>query len=226
MKVGVIYKVQNLDNGRIYVGCTLKFGHRVQQHINAALRGSLERLFYPELKVSPESFSFQMLETNVPFSELKQKESQWIAKLGSKDTGYNKCVYHGHESISTETVKEIGMWLEESSATFKEIAALFDVSPDMVSSINRGESWINPDKTYPLRRSTIKRKKLTIAQLELIHQRLADKTYSFADIATEFGWKSQAVLRKINAGTYSIRLLPSNAYPIRPVDSRKGSRQR
>jgi predicted DNA-binding protein YlxM (UPF0122 family) len=178
------------------------------------------------MKNTPEKFGFQILEAGVPLSRLRIAESEWISKLKSSVDGYNRCVHSGNEKLTELQVTEIEAMLEAEKLAFKEIADLFDIDSSAVSDINRGKSWRKPLKEYPLRKSTVTRKKLSLDDLEQIHELLADNSMSFSAIAAMFGWKSQAVLRKINAGTYSIRLRPQNVYPIRPVDSRKGSRQR
>ena len=82
------------------------------------------------------------------------------------------------------------------------------------------QRWLD----YPLRKATVKRKKLTEKDVYEIYSLLSDSSLTFKQIATRYGWSSEAVLRKINNGTYSISPLPKSAYPIRVVDSRKGKR--
>ena len=222
MQKGVIYKVQNLENGKVYVGCTLNFGKRIASHLSCAFAGKTDRAFYAELKDYPERFSFQMLEFNVPISDLKIRESHWISLCDSAVTGYNQCVYAANEDLSESDVKEIKMMLSDDVIKFSDIAKLFNVSESAVSDINRGKSWFCDKTSYPLRRNTVKRKKLDIDTLVLIHELLKEPSISFREIANRFGWESEAVVRKINAGTYSVRLYKPEEYPIRSVDSRKG----
>lgn len=90
------------------------------------------------------------------------------------------------------------------------------------SLISQEKSWVTSETEYPLRKSTVKRKQLTHKDIGAIYDLLRDETLSFKDIAQIYGWKSEAVLRKINNGTYSNSPLPASDYPIRPIDSRKG----
>ncbi len=226
MKNGVVYKIQNIDNGKTYVGCTRNFGQRISCHLTRAFVGDTSFLFYPELRESPEKFVFQILESDVPLFDLKVKESRWISELCTVQDGYNQCVVSGNEILTEPEVNDIKMMLEMEIVKFSDIATMFGVDPCAISDINRGKSWHDPSRIYPLRKNTVVRKKLSVDDLQRIHDMLADETFSFVDIAKEFGWESQAVVRKINAGTYSIRLYPLDAYPIRSVDSRKGSRKR
>jgi hypothetical protein len=61
---------------------------------------------------------------------------------------------------------------------------------------------------------------LTMEKTGLVYQ--IKNLENSSEIALELGWSSEAVLRKINNGTYSVSPLPKECYPIRSVDSRKG----
>ncbi|MBR4642208.1 MAG: GIY-YIG nuclease family protein [Selenomonadaceae bacterium] len=86
---GVIYKITNTLNGKLYVGQTRqKFGTRIRQHkcdskkakvgIGAAIR-----------KYDWENFSVEVLET-CPVEKLNEREIFWIRELNSKSpNGYN-----------------------------------------------------------------------------------------------------------------------------------------
>lgn len=225
METGVIYKVQNLENERAYIGCTRNFPQRIGQHLLLSSIGDESLRFYPELKKYPEKFYFQILESGVTLCRLRERESYWINKLNSIECGYNECLYSGNEKISLIQVNEIKLILKTEKTKFSVIAEFFNIDASTISDINCGKAWYDPSITYPIRRSTVKRKKLSIDQLRLIHELLSDTNISFSEIAAMFGWESESVIRKINAGTYSVKVLDDNSYPIRSIDSRKGSRR-
>ena len=224
MQCGIVYKIQNLDNGKVYVGCTFNFGRRMNEHLCDAASGKADTDLYRDMGQSPERFTFQIIECNISPSDLKARESHWISFYDSARNGYNRCVYAANEELDEYQVDEIAKMLSTSTIKFSEIAKIFGVDESTISDINRGKTWYSSNNTYPLRRNTVKRKKLSLDTLKQIHDLLRDPCISFREIANRFGWESEAVVRKINAGTYSIRLYDMNEYPIRFVDSRKGSR--
>lgn len=207
------------------MGCTRNFSVRIGQHLALSSSGDESLAFYPELKKNLEHFCFQILESGVLLSRLRERESYWISKLDSIESGYNQCLYSGNEKISLVQVNEIKLILKTEKTQLSAIAESKSVDPSVISDINRGKAWYNPSTTYPIRRNTVRRKKLSIDELTEIHKMLANPSISFAEIASSFGWESQSVIRKINAGTYSVRLLDDASYPIRSVDSRKGLRR-
>ena len=55
--MGVIYKVTNLKNGKIYIGQTNDFQRRKREHLNAAKKEKDNYLFHKALrKYGEESF--------------------------------------------------------------------------------------------------------------------------------------------------------------------------
>ena len=83
--MGVIYKLTNLKNGKIYVGQTVQFKKRMNHHrhskqpgVDAAIR-----------KYGWENFSVEILE-ECPEEMLDEREIFWIAELNSMfPNGYN-----------------------------------------------------------------------------------------------------------------------------------------
>ncbi|TAO04553.1 MAG: hypothetical protein EYR95_03555 [Phormidium sp. SL48-SHIP] len=223
---GVIYQILNHSNGKVYIGCTTSFAGRIGSHIKNAYGGALATDLYKDMNQDITQFSFQILEQQIPRSDLRRKESEWIIQKDAIRSGYNAVRTSGNEKLSEEELHEIRDYIQSTRLKFSEIGEMYGVKEGIIADINLGRAWFDDNCTYPLGKSTVKRKKLTEEDVLEIYSLLQNPELSFRDIASVYGWRSEAVLRKINNGTYSISPLPPSSYPIRSVDSRKGQRQR
>ena len=80
---GVIYKATNIKNGKMYVGQTVNFNRRKNDHLNYARKG-VEQAFYRAIrKYGEESFVWEIIDHAISEDELNQKEVYWIDKLKS-----------------------------------------------------------------------------------------------------------------------------------------------
>jgi group I intron endonuclease len=215
--------ILNVSNGKRYVGLTTNFPTRIRSHLQVASTLKIDSELYRDMNTNLTNFSFQILQEQVPLKKLREVETNWIEKLGTLSE-YNIVRKSGNERLNENEIDEICSLIETTNLKFEEIALIFEVSSALIADINLGRAWGNSKFIYPLRKTTVKRKKLTEKDILDIYEKLRNPLLSFDDIKKCYGWDSQAVLRKINNGTYSIKLLPSEAYPIRPVDSRKGKR--
>ncbi|MEG3436105.1 GIY-YIG nuclease family protein [Pannus brasiliensis CCIBt3594] len=220
-KVGLVYQIKNLKNSKVYIGCTAaNFGVRISQHLRSV--GVVRSPLYDEMNLDIKSFSFQIIENEIPISNLRERESYWIRYFNSSMIGYNQVIVSGNEKLTESIVWEIRDLLMTTRLKFAEIANLYGVSSDAIADINLGRSWLDESLEYPLRKQTVKRKQLSTDDIHEIYKMLRDPSLSFSEMAQKLGWSSEAVLRKINNGTYSVSPLPKECYPIRSVDSRKG----
>jgi len=90
--LGVIYKITNQVNGKIYVGQTSQtIVRRWRRHIEHAASGRKCAFHNAIRKYGPEAFSKQILEECDP-SALNEREIYWIAELKAiqHDIGYNR----------------------------------------------------------------------------------------------------------------------------------------
>ncbi|WP_072619602.1 GIY-YIG nuclease family protein [Spirulina major] len=221
---GIVYKIENTKTGQVYIGCTnFSLGRRLSQHLRCA--GVIDTPLYHDLDSDITNFIFSVLECDIPLNCLRERESAWIQDYDSVNTGYNQVSVSGNEKLGIQLVTELQSLLLSTDMKFKDIADMYEVSETVISDINRGKTWFSETFIYPLRRKTVKRKKLTENEVHQIYDQLRDISLSFQDIASSWGWESQAVLRKINNETYRISPLSKEAYPVRPVDSRKGKRK-
>jgi hypothetical protein len=89
--MGYIYKIQNLINGNVYIGQTVKpVEKRFQQH-----RNNYDKPYFSQLtlykafkKYGLDSFSFETLE-KVDNEKLDEREKYWIDYYDSYKNGYN-----------------------------------------------------------------------------------------------------------------------------------------
>lgn len=218
---GVVYQIKNLKNGKIYIGCTtINFGNRLAQHIRSI--GQIKTDLYDDMEKDIKDFSFCVIEDNIPCRDLRKRESHWIHFFQSTVNGYNQVLFNGNEKLTEHNIWEIKDLIISTNLKFLEIADMYRISPDAIADINLGRAWLDESAEYPLRKRTIKRKRLSENDIYQIYELLRDQTLSFKQITERYGWSSEAVLRKINNGTYNISPLPKECYPIRSVDSRKG----
>ena len=87
-----IYKIQNLINGKIYIGkTTFSIQQRWKKHISTALQNSNYPLHKAIRKYGINNFSIEKVE-EVSLSEINEKEIFWIKKYNSfisNNQGYN-----------------------------------------------------------------------------------------------------------------------------------------
>lgn len=128
--MGIIYKANNILNGKTYIGLTTKtLDKRKKQHYQSAKR--LKYIFYKALnKYKQEDWEWSILYDDVPDNQLNNMEKWCIANYGTYIYGYN-ATEGGEGTIgkhhSEETKKKIGKkskgntyWLgKKHSATTK-----------------------------------------------------------------------------------------------------------
>lgn len=161
-----IYKIENLVNGKIYIGQSQNISQRWIAHRNRPFNTNALQydspLYRAIRKYGLENFSFEVLEETSK-EELNEKEIYWIAKFNSNnlDKGYN--LTSGGDAItngilSLDQVHEIYDLLSQTAISQEEIAKKYGISQRTVSSINIGQTWVETNRIYPIRRETKKNK--------------------------------------------------------------------
>lgn len=156
-----IYKIENLINGKVYIGKSINIEDRWKKHHY--------KPFYPQgnqynsaiyraiRKYGLDYFSFEILE-ECNQNELDEKEIYWIAKYDAhnKEKGYN--LTDGGEGMSGAEVKltkeqilEIYELLNNTQLSQVEIGERFGVSQYYISLLNRGINKPQEGYTYPIR---------------------------------------------------------------------------
>lgn len=88
--MGKIYKLENIQNGKVYIGQTTKsLSERFQGHVSAAKSGSNLKLSRAIRKYGEENFVIIEIDSAETKEELNLKEIYWIDFYDSLNSGYN-----------------------------------------------------------------------------------------------------------------------------------------
>lgn len=218
MKTGKIYKYTNNINGKVYVGqTTTALETRHTKHL-AQLEDNT--YFHRAIKkYGIDNFSLEVIEDNIPLSELDNREIYWIKTLDSYYTsnkGYN-LTKGGQWGTSSQLVcgsaeEDIKDLIKNSDLTFQQIGSLYGVSLWCISDINRGKTFFEEDRQYPIR-DTITRTSLDSERVAQIIDMLQNTSKSIIDIGLTLGISDYTV-GEINRGHNS--WCPRDLdYPIR-----------
>lgn len=153
-----IYKIENLINGKSYIGQSVNIKSRWRQHKTTAFNSSSSSYNYPLYqairKYGLENFNFSIIE-QCDISSLNERETYWIQKYNSFNNGYNQNEggsNAGHFiKLSKEKVLEIIEVLKTSKENSETIGAQFGVSGRTIRSINTGEQSPQEGISYPIR---------------------------------------------------------------------------
>jgi group I intron endonuclease len=128
---GIIYKITNLVNGKMYAGQTTRsLGDRWAEHKRNALNGVDYPLYFAIRKYGVENFTVEKIDSVSSLEELNKREIFWIKELNSltkNDGGYN--VLKGGFSLSNinaEPTINLTTGMEFGSA--KEMAQYYNLS--------------------------------------------------------------------------------------------------
>lgn len=88
---GIIYKIENSVNSKLYIGQTIRsLQDRFQRHVQAALKGDYQsKIARAMRKYGVDNFSIQEIDTADTKQELNEKEKFYISFYNSIDNGYN-----------------------------------------------------------------------------------------------------------------------------------------
>lgn len=93
VRAGVIYRITNCVNGRVYIGCAVDFKKRVAKHKNELRTGKHHslRLQRSWNKHGPDAFVFEIVEHVDDCVFLEARERFWIVRCRSNEPnfGYN-----------------------------------------------------------------------------------------------------------------------------------------
>lgn len=86
----IIYKAENIINGKIYVGQTIKsLNERKQQHLLKAKKGEGYKFHRALSYWGEQNFIWDILEEVSTVQQLKEREHYWIEYYKSYEYGYN-----------------------------------------------------------------------------------------------------------------------------------------
>ena len=218
MENGKIYKYTNLINGMVYIGQTKQtlqqrdYKHQTQLNDNTYFHRALK-------KYGRENFSLELVEENIPFDKLDEKEKFYIDFFDSFYTtgkGYNLTQGgqwgSGTQKLTFSQVKKIRELILNTQMTLQEIANKYNVTIYCISDINRGKSFHDDTIKYPLRpspqKSEIDDNKINIILDMIINTSMTWKEIALATNTNEY------TIGAINNGKNS--WCPSDLkYPLR-----------
>ena len=89
--MGIIYKVTNKENGKIYIGQTIQtLNERKNKHYYKARQEEYTTHFINALRKYPEEvFTWEIIDEEETQEALDKKEKYWIAYYNSVEEGYN-----------------------------------------------------------------------------------------------------------------------------------------
>lgn len=150
-----IYKITNLNNGKVYIGKSKNLENRWKQHVKKMKFSEQEKwhnqLYFDMHDIGIDNFSFEIIE-ECSVDKLNDKEIYWIKYYNSQENGYN-IVSGGNYSgkLSPNDVEYIIQLLYEKILSIDEIADIYNVSGATIRSINRGSEFYKDNIQYPIR---------------------------------------------------------------------------
>ena len=151
-----IYKIENLINGKVYIGQSIHIERRWQEHCQPSSRSLIGKAIQ---KYGKEHFAFQVLKECAE-EQLDELEERYISEYDSVvPKGYNietaskgktSFVFYDQD-IFADIVKDI----TSSNLTLTAIAEKYDLARRTIQRINQGDVHHDINKVYPLR-NTVK----------------------------------------------------------------------
>lgn len=164
-KVGGIYKITNLVNGKFYVGSSVDIKNRLRQHFGNLRRGTHHNHHLQNAwnKYGAEAFEHSMLEQVTGIETLVEREQFWIDELQANERGYNArtkadsnfghcpspetrakigAVNRGRKITEEQRAKQMAYWTPEAraeQAARKRGLKMSDAHRAKLSAINKGK---------------------------------------------------------------------------------------
>ena len=218
MRTGLIYKYTNLINSKCYIGqTTTSLELRHKKHLSQLNDNTY--FHRAILKYGIDNFKLEIIEQDIPLNILDEREIYWIKYYDSfytSEKGYN-LTKGGQWGTSSQLIcgsaeTEIKDLIQNSELTFKQIGDQFGISLSAISDINRGKTFYEADRKYPIR-DTVIRTKLNKELVDQIINYLTNSELSIIDIGLTLSISDYTV-GEINRGNNS--WCPKElSYPIR-----------
>lgn len=91
-RVSGVYKITEIESGKVYVGQSVDIGERWKQHIrrgSGAVALTNNKLYPAMIESGVENFTFEVLETTEDVSKLNEMEKYWQEFFKAKEFGYS-----------------------------------------------------------------------------------------------------------------------------------------
>lgn len=150
-----IYKIENLINGKVYIGQSIHIERRWQEHCKPSSRSLIGKAIQ---KYGKEHFTFQVLD-ECDEEYLDELEERYISVYNSVvPNGYNiETASKGKTSFVFYDQKVFAEIVEDiisGNLTFMAIAEKYDLSRRTIQRINQGDVHHDVNINYPLRDTT------------------------------------------------------------------------
>ena len=148
---GIIYKITNLVNNKVYIGQTRqKLKRRFKQHINKANANIYHNKFHNAIrKYGKDNFSIEQIDEGNSQEELSQKEIYWIKHYNSMNEGYNSTSGGEESKAYTEEVKKHISEGLKNSTKFKEFNERRTISKYHCFELNETLTYKEFCEKYP-----------------------------------------------------------------------------
>ena len=152
-----LYKIENLENGKKYIGLTNNIKRRRARHLADLKRGVHDNSFLQkEYNIfGADKFSFnQIYEGNIDEKEIGDKEKEYITKFDSYRNGYNQNeggnfgASNGGSHLTQSDILNILSALEFMSRPGQILSNMYDVSRTTISRIKSGASHSQYKEEY------------------------------------------------------------------------------
>ena len=163
---GIIYKVENISNGAVYIGATTKsLDARQKDHIERANIGDSGKFQNAIATFGVEVFSWSQIDTAISSDQLAKKEKEYILQYDSKENGLNS-------SAGGEIMKTVYQYSIEDGALVGKYDCLKDAGNAVgafKSSISKAALEVNKtcngyywsySSTFPNHLTDLRKKKI------------------------------------------------------------------
>lgn len=151
---GIIYKVSNTVNGKVYIGQTIKtLEARKKQHVKESEKDNPKKLYFHNAlhKYGIAAFNWELIDRAENASQLNDKEQDWITYYGS----YGKYGYNltpgGNAKISNEKAvcafSLDGQWLSEHSSIW-EASIHYGIPTSSIGFVATGKRITAHEKVF------------------------------------------------------------------------------
>lgn len=154
-----IYKIENLINGKIYIGQSSNLTNRIKRHKSNSLkknyRESNKPLYRAIRKYGIDNFSFEIIHHCEYKESLNKLELYYINRYSSNipKYGYNLSLLGSHSTfvkLDNDILLNIIRDLK-GELTKREIINKYDISSQLLNAINRGDVNRLSNEEYPIR---------------------------------------------------------------------------
>ena len=143
-----IYKIENIVNGKKYVGLTNNPQRRKTRHFGDLYNNIHDNPYLQKAynKYGADAFIFEVLQSyDCSEQEIKEYEKEWIAKLDTYHNGYN-CNPGGDLSynpgkLTKQEVFEILSVVEKLDHKGPRLAEIYGVSTKVISNVRTRKSY-------------------------------------------------------------------------------------